>query len=226
MPVFCASREVIVGRHSKVWLQLARRLAARGRSFEAIGHLDVRTYSFSTDDRVWVFSFSRSDAENAALLSALRRSGVREIVYVSSSSTIVTRRTTCYSYPQAKAQAEALALASPNARVLTIGLMYESIEELPAGACIATSYSELAAFLDSPEWGDDPARRRLLFGVVHRPMRSGLERIAHRWYGRALDRCGAYPCVLRPVDMLLRALGVRWYGYVYLSNALWTSTIS
>ena len=184
------------------------------------------TFPFTRDDRVWVLSFSRSPAENAALIAALRGRDVKQIVYVSSSSTIVSEQTDCYEYPRAKAQAEKAALAAPNARVLTIGLMHESVDELPAGACVSTRYDTLADFIASPDWGDDGSRRKLLFEVVHRPMRSVAERVAYRWYGRALRQCGAYPCLLRPADLLLRAFGVRWYGYVYLSNALWISTTS
>ena len=105
--------------------------------------------------------------------------------------------------------------------------MYEEPSELPGGADVATSFAELAAFVAAPEWPDDAGRRKRLFRVVRRPFSArdrargpcGLRAAAAR--GRAASRA-----CLRPLDLILRALGARWYGYVYLSNHLWISTTS
>lgn len=219
-------RNVVIGSHSKVWHGLHPRLSHAGCKFEAIGHRDVERFAFTPEDRVWVLSYSRLAQQNAELLQRLGRAGVGEIVYVSSSSTIVRQLTTCYEYPYVKHQAELDALAWPNARVLTIGLMYEQPAELPGGANVATSFDELAAFICAPSWPDDAGRRKRLFAVVQRPFANALDRQLYRVYGVLLRWVGRYPCILRPLDLLLRAIGARWYGYVYLSNRLWISTIS
>ena len=218
------SRDVFVGSHSKVWKGLSARLGPGPKW--AIGHRDIAGFDFTLQDRVWVLSYSRLPEENAALLAALRDAGVGEVVYVSSSSVIVGSLTDCYEYPRVKQQAERDALALPNARVLTIGLMYERAEELPAGLVIATSYDELAAFIATPGWPDEAGRRKRLFRLVQRPFGGAAERWAHAAYGRLLRWSGGYPCLLRPIDLVLRACGMRWYGYVHLSNSLWISTIS
>lgn len=216
-------RDVVVGRNSAVWQRLAPRLAALGCLCVAIGHRDMGAFAFAAGDRVWVLSYSRRPAENSALLAMLGQAAVAEIIYVSSSSAVVTDRTACYEYPRVKQLAERDALALPNGRVLVIGMVYERAEQLPGGATVATSCNALAAFMAAPAW---PARRRTLFDVVRRPFRNRFEYAAHRWYGWLMARTGAYPCLLRPLDALLRALGLRWYGYTYLSNALWMSTTS
>lgn len=219
-------RDVFVGSHSKVWAALSRHLGAARMPAHAIGHRDVAGFAFEPHDRVWVLSYSRLPTENAALLDALHRAGVGEIVYVSSSSAIVSSRTACYEYPRVKLRAELDALALPNARVLTVGLMYEEPALLPGGADVATSYGELAAFVAAPDWPENTGRRKRLFRVVHRPITGAVERRTYAVYGRLLQWCGRYPCLLRPLDVVLRAFGVRWYGYVYLSNSLWISTTS
>lgn len=221
-----AVREIVLGRSSAVWQRLAREPALEAWCAAAIGHADLDCYVFTPADRVWVLSYSRVPEENLALLQRLGRAGVQEIVYVSSSSTIVSRLTQCYEYPRVKLQAESAALALPNARVLTIGLMHDDPAELPSGANIATGYAELAAFMRSPTWPGPDGRRRQLFGVVRRPPRHGLERGLMRAYGAAMAAAGSRPCLLRPIDLLLRALGMRWYGYTFLSNRLWISTTS
>jgi hypothetical protein len=175
---------------------------------------------------VWVFSYSNQSAENALLLNYLKQAGVAEVVYVSSSSTIVCNLTACYKYPRIKHHAELQTLNLPNAKVLTIGLMFDELTQLPAGTNVATRFEELAEFIHAPSWPSARGRRNHLLRVVHRPFQHTWERWAYRGYGFLMQAVGCWPCVLRPVDFLLRALGARWYGYVYLSNKLWISTIS
>lgn len=219
-------RQVVVGSHSQVWRRLAPRVEAQVGAVVAIGHGELSDFRWCPSDRVWLMSYSRSPAANAVMLETLRRAGVDEIVYVSSSSTIVGERTRCYQYPRVKAEAESAAMRLPNARVLTLGLMHESPAELPAGPCVATSYDELAAFFIAPSWPARSNEKALLFRRHDRPFHSAIERWLHRAYGLALRSCGAFPCLLRSVDALLRVCGMRWYGYVYLSNALWISKTS
>lgn len=219
-------REVVLGRGSTVWRRLSTDPALAGRGIVAIGHHELTGFAFTPNDRVWVLSYSRVPAENSAMLATLRDAGVAEIVYVSSASTIVGQRTRCYEYPRVKQQAEIEALAITNARVLTIGLMHDDPAELPAGDNIATRYETLAAFMCEPDWPEGDGRRKRLFEIDRRPFRSGFERSLASAYGAALDAAGAHPCLLRPFDLLLKLLGMRWYGYTFLSNRLWISTIS
>ena len=219
-------REVFVGSHSKVWQELSGLPESAKCCWHAIGHEDVGKFEFAARDRVWVLSYSRTPGENRAMLERLVQVGAREIVYVSSASTIVSNVTACYEYPRVKQIAEVDALALPATKVLTIGTMYRNEASLPAGANAATSFAELAAFVAAPEWPDEGGRRKRLFRIVRRPFKSALDRWAFRAYGWLQARTGSHPCLLRPLDLVLRTCGVRWYGYVYLSNRLWNSTIS
>lgn len=219
-------RNVVLGHRSKVWQRLKTEPGLSGHVTHAIGHADLRGFDFAPTDRVWVLSYSRKPSENSALLRHLQQAGVRDVFYVSTSSAIVNGLTSCYEYPRVKAQAEAVALALPQGKVLTIGLMYAHLQELPGGANVATSYEELAAFMRSPHWPDDGGRRKRLFQVVETPFSSRLETALHGVYGQLLALVPRHPCLLRPIDLALRAFGMRWYGYTYLGNRLWTSTTS
>ena len=95
--------------------------------------------------------------------------------------------------------------------------------QLPAGTTMATSLDQIAAFMAQ---GGRDATDTLLFSAVERPFSGSLERAAFRAYGLAQRAAGTWPCLLRPVDIVLRALGWRWYGYLYLSNRLWLTTRS
>jgi hypothetical protein len=219
-------REVVLGKNSKVWRGLAADARIAARVGVAIGHSELSGFAFTANDRVWVFSYSRDENENAALLQRLGQAGVAEVVYVSSSSCRVASRTTCYEYPRVKQQAETQALALGAGKVLTIGLVYAEESELPAGDNVATSLAELGTFMLAPAWPDGQGRRKHLFRQVSRPFSGPLERVLYRGYGWAILSLKAYPCALRPIDLLLRTLRMRWYGYVYLSNRLWISTTS
>lgn len=220
------TREVVLGRGSAVWRRLSTDPSLAARVGAAIGHHDLASFEFTPADRVWVLSYSRNPLENSAMLQRLSATGVREIVYVTSASTIVVQRTRCYEYPRVKLQAEQEALALPRAKLLTIGLMHDSVDELPAGTNIATRYAELAAFILKPDWPDNGGRGKRLFHVEERPFGSALERAACGIYTSLLMAAGSRPCLLRPIDLILRLLGWRWYGYTCLSNCLWTSKTS
>ena len=219
-------REVVVGSGSTLWRHLRSRKEIAARFATAIGHAELGNFAFSARDRVWVFAYSRRRDENSRMISHLATSLAAEIVYVSSSSTAATRTTRCYRYPFVKQCAEDEVAALQNGRILTLGLVYSSVEELPSGDNVATSYEELAAFLAAPTWTEGGGRRRHLLGIVRRPFAGPVERLLYRLYGRMMSAVSPYACALRPVDLVLRALGMRWYGYGYLSNRAWISTIS
>lgn len=229
-PLFAAEighsrRDIVLGCHSAVWLKLSADARIAKRVVHAMGHRDMADFEFTANDRLWVFSYSRREDENSALLVRLREAGVAEIIYLSSSSTCVAAKTSCYEYPRVKRQADLFVEDLPNGKILTIGLIYGVEEELPAGENAATSIRELAEFMLTPHWPAGNGNRKNLLRAIKRPFSTRIEEILYRGYGAAITAAGRYPCFLRPIDLILRSLGMRWYGYVYLSNRIWISTI-
>lgn len=221
-------REVVLGRSARIWQAIARQPGVAERFQHAVGHAGLDSFAFTPEDRVWVFAYSRVPAENSAMLRRLKEAGVAEVVYISSSSTIIAPLTDCYEYPRAKKQAEDEAMALPQARVLTLGLVVEREDELPAGRNAAISIAEIARFMLNPTWPVAEGRRAHLLRTVQRPFRGPLggavERALYSLYGAMMSMAGRHPCLLRPVDLVLRVLGMRWYGYTFLSNRLWTQS--
>lgn len=219
-------REVVIGRNSKVWKAAAANPAVVKRFSVAIGHLDVPQFGFQPNDRVWVLSYSRRAEDNSRMLATIQAAGVREVVYVSSATTIVNRLTPCYEYPRIKQQAEEEARIRLNARILVLGLVVERFDELPSGANAATLQSWIDDFLLAPHWPHDEGTRMRLFEIVSRACLRAWEARLQRAYCSLQWSVRRWPCVLRPLDYLLRAMGIRWYGYINLSNRLWTTTTS
>jgi len=217
-------REVVVGRNSKVWRTVAANREVAARFSVAISHVDIGRFAFTAADRVWVFSYSRNARENSQLFDVLAGAGVHEVVYVSSASAIVTRFTRCYEYPRVKKIAEDEARQRLRARILTLGLVVRSNAELPPGRNAATLEGAIESFLLAPNWPHEGGTSMRLFVPVDVPFTRRWEVVVYRFYGATQWALRRWPCVLRPFDVLLRALGIRWYGYVNLSNRLWTST--
>jgi hypothetical protein len=219
-------REVVIGSHSRVWRKTSANRAVSEHFKTAIGHDEVSVFPFTSSDRVWVFSYSRNPAENSRLLAALEAAAVHEVVYVSTATTIVTRFTRCYRYPNVKQIAENEARRRLNARVLILGLVVDREDELPPGLNAATLQGAIEEFLLAPTWPQDEGRSMRLFEPIAVAFTRSWEARLHRAYDKLQWLLRYWPCVLRPIDVVLRALGFRWYGYVNLSNRLWNTTIS
>ncbi len=219
-------RDVVLGRGARIWQDIAQEPGIAEAIQHTLGHADLDRFSFTPNDRVWVFAYARAAQDNERMLRRLQQAGVREVVYITSSSTIIGDTTDCYEYPRVKRQAEAVALSLPQSRVLVLGLVVGHESELPAGRNAATLISEIARFMLAPQWPAGSERRKVLLRMVERPFGSPGERFAHTLYGRLLLACGRHPCLLRPLDLVLRALGLRWYGYTYLSNLLWSRSMT
>lgn len=219
-------RNIVIGKNSKVWSALeGAGLTERWHAI-ALGHKDVPDFKFLRQDRVWLFSYSPIEAANARLIDRIQSAHVEMLVYVSSSSTVVAESTACYAYPRTKLAAERYSAKFDNTKILTLGLVYGAGIELPAGNNVATSIESLGKFLVDPIWECGPDGRHLLFELYSKPFSSRLERFMFDAYGAAIDFFQRYPCVLRPLDIILKYAGYRWYGYTYLSNRIWTRSIS
>lgn len=218
-----AQRLIVLGRNSKVWASLKKSPLLADIPIVTIGHAELSDFTFSPGDKVWVLSYSRSVNENRLLLEILARQQDISVIYISSASTNVTEHTRCYNYPTVKRQAQEDAVRLCAARIVNIGWFYADAAELPAGCTAATSVDALAMAMRSAD--AVPSQIVNLFHMVDRPFGSQFEKTLYLLYGVLLKGSGRYPCLLRPVDLLLRMLGMRWYGYLYLSNGLWFTTI-
>lgn len=218
-----SKRLIILGKNSKVWALLKKSNNLAELPIFAIGHDDIGDFEFFPLDQIWVLSYSRVPSENYFLLKKLSNINNISVFYVSSASTNVNSITQCYNYPKIKHQAQEDAVSLCNARVITIGLFYEAVTELPSGLTAATSVQQLALAMRNID--NHSAQSVNLFRMVDRPFSTYFEKILYVLYGQLVKRCGRFPCLLRPIDLVLRLVGMRWYGYLYLSNKLWSTTI-
>lgn len=218
-------RRILIGKNAKIWKALASDAAVRSRFSHLIGHADAPAFQFSSDDEIWVLSYSRKQSDNFALLDLLHRAGAGRVVYFSSATTNIAAVTDCYEYPRVKAAAAEYAKSRLDAVTVLLGMVYERPEHLPSGTTAAIKLGDLKSFFMS--FGHPGAAQEVrLFTMTEKPFKSRFEAFLHRLYDRAQRMAGRWPCLLRPADYALRAAGYKWYGYINLSNRLWISTTS
>jgi hypothetical protein len=218
-----SKRIVILGKNSKVWTLLKKSNFLAELPIFSIGHGDVGDFEFLPLDQIWVLSYSRVPSENYYLLKKLSNINNISVFYVSSASININSITQCYNYPKIKQQAQEDAVRLCNARIITIGWFYGAVTELPSGLTAATSVHQLAVAIRNIYNNlEQPVN---LFRMVDRPFLTSFEKKLYVLYGQLIKRCGRFPCLLRPIDFVLRLVGIRWYGYLYLSNKLWSMTI-
>lgn len=218
-------RNIVIGRNSRLWRMMQTDLRVPAGPFFAIGHAEVEDFAFQPGDRLWILSYSRDMADNMVLFDALSKAADTDIVYISTATANIDALTTCYDYPRIKRECERLVRQKLAAHIVSIGVVHVQEVDLPGGTTIATSVTELIDFMLAPVFPTTGELVRL-FRVVDRPFSGFHEKAAFRIYGILQRASGSYPCLLRPLDLVLRALGWRWYGYVYLSNRLWLTTTS
>lgn len=214
-----AARLVVIGRNSVLWSRIADRILAQQPDSLVISHRDIDGLRLSAGDLIWIFSYAPDEGANRLLFDRVKALGAGRHVYLSSATANIADEIHCYRYPRVKAAGERDAARILDAVPVRIGLIHDDPAELPAGTSAATRLDDLIAAMLAVDGLPDRASGAVpLYQLVHRPFASALEHTAYRFYGTLLRLCGRHPCALRPIDLLLRAVGWRWYGYFRLSN--------
>jgi hypothetical protein len=220
-----SSRIVIIGCNSVLWSRIAERVLVKRPDTLAVSHRDIAKLQLGKEDIVWIFSYSADAAANHQLFEQIATSHAGTHIYVSSATANLADRITCYRYPAVKRDGEKSAARILHATTMRIGLIYDDLSELPSGTNAATRLDDLVKTMtEQGETLSATGETIFHFEMVDRPFGSRAERATYRLYGVLIRRCGSRPCLLRPIDLLLRIIGWRWYGYFRLSNELCCST--
>lgn len=212
-------RIVVIGRNSVLWSRIGGHILEQRPDTIAVGHRDIAKLRLTADDCVWIFSYAPSMEANRGLFGRIAALGAGQHVYLSSATANIADRARCYRYPRIKAQGEKDAAAILGAASVRIGLIHDDPAELPAGVSVATRLDDLVSAMTAGEGDFGPAGHVVhLHQLIERPFPNAAERAAYRGYGRLLRQLESRPCVLRPLDLVLRTIGWRWYGYFRLSN--------
>lgn len=220
------ARLVILGRNSVLWSRIADRVLAQRPTSLAIGHSDLDGMHLSADDHLWILSYAPREEDNRLLFEKVRRLGAGRHFYLSSATVNIAEEVGCYRYPAVKAAGERDAKRVLDAATIRIGLIYDDPTELPAGVSAATRLEDLVGAILAPdETQMSDGGITALYQMIERPFGGVLENAAYRAYGGLIRLFRWHPCLLRPIDLVLRYMGFRWYGYFRLSNDRCITTI-
>lgn len=215
-------RNIIIGKNSKVWKWLKSiDSELNDSSYIAISNIDIENFDFKESDLVWIFSYSIKTEGNRKLINRLSTTKAKKFVYVTSATTVILDKIKCYKYPKVKYEAEVLAQKKLGAKKLSIGIVYQNTTDLPSGINIVTKIEDIAQFIKHPVWDTNDAN--YLFTSYEQPFKSKLEKVCYNIYNNLMTIFSKNPCILRPIDLLLKIAGYNWYGYVYKSNKKWNS---
>lgn len=210
-------QKYIIGKNSSVCKRLAKKIPLENYRF--LGHQDISDVTFQQNDVLFIFSYSLNRQVNADFLTSIHKRGGKNIVLMSSVASKVATLTQCYNYPTIKYMSEELVLEKLGGVVIQLGSVVEDSRELPSGTNYCTTLDELADFIN--QYQPSPSRAIRLFSVIDIPFKSQLDAFLYRSYQVLINRLNRYPCLLRPVDLLLKLSGYRWYGYTALLKKVW-----
>lgn len=219
---------LIVGSNSRVWAALSAHIDNQKlkKNFHAVSSQDIFDLSPSllrrSFSRAVVFSYSRDLAENMKLLRNLRLF-VPSVIYISTCSVIAADRGYPYKYPRVKRAVEIFARDSKLfecLHIIRLGMVEGTFEPGSLkGIYKYTTLAMIAQFIQTPVCQNRTSVRfQNLYRIVENPIGHGLESLCFKCYRRAILFHPVMGAMLRPVDLIFRALGWRWYGYSFIAN--------
>lgn len=221
---------LVVGSNSSLWAALCESPILQnqnsGINFFAVSSRDIyglspELFQFSFSHAV-VFSYSRKLEENMKLLRNLRLL-VRNVIYISTCSVIAANKGYLYTYPRAKREVEVFARDSnlfECLRILRLGMVEGTFDADSMTGRF--KYTSLEMIVREIERSCSNDRTKVSFENLYvsaeRPFDSRMEELCFKIYCRMLQWNFVMGVVMRPLDVVFRALGWRWYGYNCLVN--------
>lgn len=177
-------------------------------------HLEISMSRISQENysAVVILSYSKVRKDNELLFSQLSNIKSQLFIYISSISALCAEFGYKYSYPSSKLQCEKLAkYYFSKLKILRVGLVPE-VHKPPYCHSYVTRASQLANCIIDLARGFDVTEN--LYLESHYTNQAGLfEKISYSLYRRLFQYMGGNVVLLRPVDLVLRAIGYNWYGY-------------
>jgi len=212
-------KTLIIGKNSRLVNQLG--INKKNNIIKLISHSDIQNELNSgvVYKNIFLFSFSYKMQENMSMIEKIKLFSVESEVYIISSTSVFAYRISpFYKYPGIKSKMDSYAISN-GFHILRIGYVVDDERSLNSGEYLITHPNDICDFIDSPLKASK-SRAVDLFKYVNLPMNI-FYKIFYSVYLFALFHLGRYAFVLRPVDLILKVAGVKWYGYNALGVIYW-----
>jgi hypothetical protein len=219
---------LVVGSNSRLWAALSARsdLHPPSVTFHPVSSLDIfdlppsilqQSFSYAV-----VFSYSLNFSENIKLLKNLSLV-VSNLVYISTCSAVAADMGYPYKYPQTKRAVEIFALDSKlfeGLHIIRLGMVEGTFSpDSLKGRYKYTSLEMIAQRIKGSYFKNSPVVVfENLYIPAEKPFGCRIERLCFAAYRRAILCHPVMGGLLRPLDVVLKALGWHWYGYNCVVN--------
>jgi hypothetical protein len=206
---------IIVGKNSRLYALAKPLLSEHVRGeYSHREEIDPQHIKGAT---LVVFSLGPTLAANTALFRRLELLHPEHLVYVSSTSALVGSSRLSLRYPRLKYLCEQSCIHRFNAAIVRVGLLPDQVPGRLIGRTLVSNVTGVANAITDAAW---PASKKggtitNAFSVSEFPPTTLADRVLLCAYGLLYSIFGGFPLVLRPLDVILRRIGFRNYGYTF-----------
>lgn len=211
-------RKIIIGKNSNLYKEFRYEF---DDIFDlAISHKDLQNFGTKKTDIYFILSYGQSEKEMSQLLNEIKKIKHNNVILLSTSAVIVSKYSQCYSYPRLKMMQENFFIKKMSnfiiyrvGTVLRKNNLYQN-----RGTCVLNSnlFFKTLKKLLSGEFVSQVVQEYEFVEIK----KNTFESIIYLIYTVTIRLFYRFPCVLRPIDLMLKILNYPWYGYGTLSLKL------
>lgn len=208
---------LIVGKNSVIVKNLLKNFTDLPLFFDVVSHSELFSLKLYYD-KCYIFSYSLSEIDNQKIIDWCC-ANCNKVYYISSSSVIVAKHGELYSYPKIKMLAEEYGCANyKNFYIRRLGYVVSN-EKKEYYISYTTEINDIHKILLS----NDNVSVENIFNINPNLKKNKIK--SKIIMGYSLFQYWIMPAsiLLRPIDLILKILGIRSYGYTSLGDRLWMS---
>jgi hypothetical protein len=215
-------RKIIIGKNSKLFKNYSVEFTERFDFF--LSHTDIERFKFESNDCVLLLSYPNSKPQLDIMKNSLLKLTHSKVIILSTCAVIVSKLTNCYFYPKIKLlQEKYVAEVLNNFLIYRVGtIVRERDYNKYIGTCVLDSkvfFNELDSFIKFD------FEHRIITSVKTLDFEGGtIEKFIYKNYCFLISTLSFCPCILRPLDLILRIFGRSWYGYGALTRIMMEKT--
>lgn len=211
-------RKIIIGKNSKLYKNYKNDFL---EIFDlAISHKDISSFNFQPNDFILFLSYPRSLSALNKLTSLLTMIKKNKVVLLSTCSIVVNHLTNCYSYPKIKLlQEKYFSKTLHNLIIFRVGTIISKKDYVSYyGTCIL---SDKVFFKTISDFINNKLNDQLVTKFDVLDFKGSLfESFIYKSYCCLIRISIPFPCILRPLDFIVKLFGKPWYGYVALTKII------
>ena len=211
-------RKIIIGKNSNLYKNYKNDFLS---FFDfAISHNEIASFHFLPNDFIFVLSYPRSISGIKKMVILMKQLKNNKILLLSTCSAILNNITSCYYYPKIKfLQEKYFSKTFHNLIIFRVGTVIRKNDyDNYYGLCVINDkvfFRMIREFIKR-----NPKEQLVTRFDILDFKGSFFESHLYDIYCRLIFSLIPFPCILRPLDVILRLFNIRWYGYGALTKIM------